>query len=507
MIYKKIRVLFMPKLQFKESVWPLLGCVSLLIACLITSGQKLFWMDEILSYYPASIPSFPKMIAFINDKVQCGHPFYFISLWLWAKVFSASEVSLRLFSSLGFCGALLVSWSMLRKVYNSWSATLGTLAVFLGASLILYQNSEARMYGLLLFLCALLSKQTIDLPIDPSFKKRTAITQMLLNGLLPLTHPFGFVYSFMHICAAVLIDLKRGVFRSWYYLSAFAGWLLYIPFIPAFLKQSELSKPHFWISVPKPDDLIRLYFGDLCFNSHVFILLAIIIFLFSKKKNSPRPIDDEAVLTIAALYALIPLGVWMESQRLTSLFQPRYLIGVELGWAILLSAIFARILPETEDLTLFRKSLLSLASVVIMVLPITHAFKLHRPQRPDAYIMHLYPTLPVVTDIAHPYLQFVYYSLDPKRYYYVLDREIAFGHDQSGHAVNDFQALGALKSHIPELNIVTTDEFLNKHSSFIVRASPNYKWFEYRIKKDPQYSIQDLGKSFYLVQTKPKLLQ
>ena len=505
MIFKRIQKFLIQNHPFKELVWPILGCVSLLIICVITSGQKLLWMDEILSYYPASIPSFSKMIAFINDKVQCGHPFYFISLWLWAKAFSASEVSLRLFSSLGFCGALLVTWSMLRKVYNSWSATLSTLAVFLGTSLILYQNSEARMYGLLLFFCTLLSEQTIDLPIDPSFNKRTAMIQILLNGLLPLTHPFGFVYSFMHICAAVLIDLKRGVFRSWYYLSAFVGWLLYVPFIPAFLKQSELSKPHFWILKPNFQDLTSLYFGDLNFNSTAFLLFTIIIFSFSKKRSSPRPGNDEAILILGALYALIPLGVWMESQRFTSLFMPRYLIGVELGWAIFLSAIFARILPDTKDLTLIRKILLSLTAVVIMVLPINNAFKLHRPQMPNAHLANLYPNLPVVMDAPHTYLPLVHYSLDAKRYYYVLDWKVALYPDNASNATNDFQAMQALKYHIPELNIVTTREFLNKYSNFIVLA--NRKWFQYRINNKPLYRVQDLGGSTFLVQTKPKLLQ
>ena len=440
-----------------------------------------------------------------NDKVQCGHPFYFITLWLWEKAFSASEVSLRLFSSLGFCGALLVSWSMLRKVYNPLSATLSTLPVFLVSSLILSQNSEARMYGLLLLLCALLSKQTINLPLDPSFNKRTAMIQILLNGLLPLTHPFGFVYSFMHTCASVLIDFKRGVFRLWYYLSAFAGWLLYIPFIPAFLKQSELSKPHFWIWKPDLQNLTSLYFGDIPFNATVFLLFAMIIFLFSKKRNSPYPIDDEAVLIIGAFYALIPLGTWMESQNFTSLFMPRYLIGVELGWAIFLSAIFARILPKTEDLTLIPKILLSLAAVVFMVLPISNALKLKRPPMPDAHLTYLYPNLPVVTDAPYSYLPLVYYSLDAKRYYYVLDWEVALLPDNALNATQDFQAMQALGHHIPELNIVTTREFLNKYSSFIVLA--NRKWFQYRIKNNSLYRVQDLGEYRYLVQTKPKLLQ
>ena len=82
------------------------------------------------------------------------------------------------------------------------------------------------------------------------------------------------------------------------------------------------------------------------------------------------------------------------------------------------------------------------------------------------------------------YLPLVYYSLDAKRYYYVLDWEVALYPDNALNATNDFQAMQALKSHIPELNIVTTDEFLNKYSSFIVLLA-NRKWFQYRINKQP----------------------
>ena len=172
--HQKIKKIFFSELKSKELVWPILGCVSLLIICVITSQQKYLWMDEILSYYPASMPSFSKMISFVNDKINCGLLFISLPYGFGQRCSLPSEVSLRLFSSLCFCVQLMVTWSMLRKVYGTWSATLSTLAVFLGASLILHQNSEARMYGLLLFFCALLSKQTIDLPNDPSFNKRTS---------------------------------------------------------------------------------------------------------------------------------------------------------------------------------------------------------------------------------------------------------------------------------------------------------------------------------------------
>ena len=138
-----------------EYVMPGLAIASLVISCIIVSSKKYFWNDELYSYYFLADQSFTHMMAAFHDKINNTPPLYFVLGWLWAKVFGSSELSLRLFSSLGTSFACLIVWITLRRTYNFWSASIGTLAVFCTSELILSQNAEARMYGLFVAFCAL----------------------------------------------------------------------------------------------------------------------------------------------------------------------------------------------------------------------------------------------------------------------------------------------------------------------------------------------------------------
>ena len=167
-------------LSLIEWIVPILCAVVLIFSCVNISFNKYFAFDELCTYYPASRSSFSELISFINDKVQCGSYIYFILIWLWAKLFSTSELSLRLFSSLGFCLAMMIMWSVLRRIYGFWSASLSIVVVFLGSKIILLQNSEARFYGLLLAITAWLCKVTID-----NAERRTFALSVFILLLFP----------------------------------------------------------------------------------------------------------------------------------------------------------------------------------------------------------------------------------------------------------------------------------------------------------------------------------
>ena len=44
--------------------------ISLTVSCLILSGSKTFWNDELFSYYLVSDPSFRGMLAAFADKIN-----------------------------------------------------------------------------------------------------------------------------------------------------------------------------------------------------------------------------------------------------------------------------------------------------------------------------------------------------------------------------------------------------------------------------------------------------
>jgi hypothetical protein len=85
------------------------------------------------------------MVAFGNKFTNIP-PLYFILGWLWARAFRVTELSLRLFSSLGMSIACVIMWIKLRLNYPFWPTVIGTLDPFCLSDLVLTYNVEASMY-------------------------------------------------------------------------------------------------------------------------------------------------------------------------------------------------------------------------------------------------------------------------------------------------------------------------------------------------------------------------
>ena len=485
------------KINYSEYAVPFLCALTLIIHCILTSQQKSMWLDEIVTYYPASMPNFQQMLSFINDKINCGSYFYFILIWFWAKLFSASELSLRLFSSLGFCVAMTVTWSMLKQIHGFWSASLSTLVIFLGSDLILFQNSEARFYGLLLALSAILCKLLVETSECMNFDLWIALRLALLNGLLPLSHPFGFLYSCIFISVSLLNDCRRGFLRPWYYFCSLAGWSLFIPFIPAFLKQQELSMPHFWILKPNLQDLVLIYIGDQNFCKVILLLTFVLTLTFWGIKKR-KQIKDTLLLFLGFSFIIFPLIIWIESQISVSLFKDRYMIIFQLGLTILSSAFFARILPQENNFTLFQKIILIFTTIAVLFLPFKEIIgNLHAASfQKVGPILKLDKNTTFITDDSNIYTQEFYYGA--RNCYFVLDWDAALDPENVPNATQDFQSMQALKAHLPDQNILKTEEILEKFPSFVfLGRSP--AWIKVRMNQNTLYNIKEVDKNICLI--------
>ena len=495
----------------KTPLWdwiaPLLACLVLIIHCVTISTHKYMWMDEILTYYPASLPRFSDLLLFINDKINCGHYLYFIVIWIWSKIFTSSELSLRLFSSLGFCCGLLVHWRTLRSFYGVIPVTIGVFFAFLCSPVILRQNAEARFDGMLLAISAILLNVTIREWNQRKFNDRTALKLILLNGLLPLTHPFGFLYSLLFTGIVAISDLAQKNPRWWYYSSSFAGWIFFVPFIPAFLRQSELSEPYFWILKPPFQSLVDTVFGDHFLPFLIPIGLVFLLVTFFRRKNKKRlrlrsKIDssEKGLLFLSAGIFLLPLFVWVESQFFMPLFLPRYFIIIHLGWAILISAAVDRILSAQLIVEPLPRFSLMFSIGFLIIFPLREAFN-SRTKHPYAFqnLMDYRPDLPkVLAAAAWRYLPLALYGPNPESATFILDWQSALD-DSVENAPQDYEAMEALKRHIPSLHIVQSDEFLAKNSEFVVFEEN--AWLEKLISSE-KYLICPVAKEVHLVRKK-----
>src|ERR1700745_2801257 len=113
-----------------EYAVPALATVSLVISCIVFSAKKYFVNDELLSYYLLSDKSFLHMLSAFHDKINAGPPLYFLVGWIWARIFGASELSLRLISCIGMSAALWLIWATLRRTYGFWSTSICGFFVF-----------------------------------------------------------------------------------------------------------------------------------------------------------------------------------------------------------------------------------------------------------------------------------------------------------------------------------------------------------------------------------------
>lgn len=456
-------------------------------------------MDEILTIFPSSFSSFNDMLAFATDKINVGSYLYFVTVWGWAKIFSSSALALRLFSCIGFCIGLFLTWTTLRKVYGAFCSSVAVIIVFLNSYLILGQNAEARFYGMLFGLLSALFFITVENVNNRHVTIQTKISLLLINGCLPLTHIFGFAYSLMFLIATILVDFKRGYLRFTYYLSSLAGWMLFVPFISSFKRTLELSRPHFWISKPSVSDLMEYFLGEEGIYQRAALIIAalLLLSLFFKKASVAKRTDDFIVMTVGAFALLFPILIWSYSQLFKSLFLDRYMIIFQLGLMIMIAKATSYFEHYWCGIGKMKKK--SGKAILMSILIIDAAINARTPfRKTDVGKRDYFPkNLPVAVGTPHSYLPRSYYNPEKRNYYFILDWEVASDSTNTLHATQDFQVMQALKKHLPEQKILTTEQFLEKFPAFV--AINNRVWFERRIKGNQKFSSEDLGGGVYIV--------
>jgi hypothetical protein len=536
-----------------EYIVPVLAVASLLVSCVIISSKKLFWNDELYSYYFLSDPSFPHMLGAFHDKINNTPPLYFLLGWLWARVFGSSEVSLRLFSSLGMCLACVVIWIVLRRAYSFWPASIGVLCIFCTSSLVLSQNAEARMYGLFLFLCSLafFLYDSINRNSNNNHWSTLLLNTCVHAGIVH-THLFGLFYSGAIACSLIARDRYFNLLRPKVYYSIVLGWLTIILYIPSFINQSDAGNPRTWIPIPTVRDLIDvLSFSLLSFQSvtigsilklTILLLIAFVSgwqILNSKTSNTAtsqleqqncKDIKAEtSFLLFAYAFLAVPIFIWIISRTIKPMFWDRYLIPSVLSWAILFAHLSSKIIfnfvsvegTKKKRLTslyiIKQKTVKSIfligLSAALLVQPIHYA----RTIQAELAIglndnKYGYQELPIAMQFSHDFLKRFHYSPEKDRYFFILDWQVALDSSSGLFPPQEYKHLEALKRRYPKLfknNIITSEEFLSTYERFLVLSNMDYtrkctldkrlknghcsRWLSLRLMNNPRYKVTSLG--------------
>ncbi len=530
----------------KELIFLGIAMAMFIISCILISDKKYFWNDELYSWYFLADSSLGHMLRAFHDRINNTPVLYFLLGWLWAKIFGASELSLRLFSSFGVCIACLVTWLTLRRNYRFWPTTIGTFIVFCTSDMVLSQNAEARMYGLFIAIAAL---ATLQFDAINRQLRLSAKDYSLLIGLhiaLVHTHLFGGFYSGVFCLSFLIRDLLSKKFRYRLYGAFLLAWASIVFYIPSFLIQSEAGHPRAWVPIPILQDLknfILLANGSILDLKYIAILFFMLVFLSilmfqesiaSIEKPSSHKSSEWSLLILSLLLILVPIFIWILSRTVKPIFWDRYMLPSILGYSILIThfldqlPIFqvkqraqrpqATLLQHIRTI-LFPILLLSFMAVLLLN-PILYAkqYVSGRPFPGEEDNIYGYEDLPIVVQTSGGFLERMHYSPNRERYYYILDRETAELDESGQFVLQEYKHLDAYKRNYPELlgdNILTSDDFLQKFDQFLVldhnfdKTCPtmavglsnaiNWKnlqcpqWVEVRFLGNPDYQVRELG--------------
>lgn len=546
------------RISKKEYLIPGLITVVLIASCIIYSPKKFFWNDELFSYYFLSDPSFTHMWAAFHDKLNNTPPLYFLLGWGWSWVFGASELSLRLFSSLGISVACWFTWITLRRTFNFWPTSLAVLIIFCLSTLVLSQNAEARMYGLYLAVSAA-GVWVYDLIGSKSqVSWRLLLLNALIHAAIVNTHLFGCLYSGAILLAFILNDWQTKQFRWKLYASVLFGWATFLLYIPALLIQADAGNPRTWMTVP----YLRYVLDVLCFTAFTYdfisksvllksaVLLGLalipgIVFIWGKRAIAEAEKNTAGIiiryqaagrlLLLAYLFLAVPIAMWLFSLIVRPAFWDRYLLPSVLAWPVLFASLFSllsinlfnfhSILKKLGIYHFFYSAKFSILLVtlsgILLILPVYDSIKAYPKQMPGENDYQAgYAHLPIVVLFSHDFLERMYYSPQKERYHMVLDWEVAVDSTSGLIAPQFHKHLEAWKRNYPAVfgnNISYTEEFLSKHSQFLVvgfswQCDPEKKlengfcerWLNMRLANNPQYKVTTLKdidyRRFYLVE-------
>ena len=487
-----------------------LAAAGLLGACVLSASRRRFWTDEWLTYYPVANSSFGHMLEACADLINAAPPLYFVLGWGWAQVVGTDELSLRLFTSIGFVVGLVLLWRALRLGFGAWPVGVGLLvATFDNVELVLH-NSQARFYGL--YFAEIAVAITLLLRLGrPGASWGLFALNALAHAALVTTHYFGFVYSGALLFAALLAAPRPQRHTLLTVLSAILGWFAFVPWIGAFRTHQQFGGGNFWVPRPTLGDLPDGYaiLGHAAWITAPLAVLAIVVWVAARGRDAgaaqgagedpQRAVARRQWTCIAIAFLLVPLGTWALAQFGTSLFLARYLFPSGIAYAVLVAWVVHWLLEKARGggpvLTTIVKLPLGALALVHLLTPAYREWQqpLLEPLRDRDW------KLPVAVESVHAFFTLAHYAPHRQQYVFVVDPE----YKDRNVKVNAYQILDTFRRLYPELPVVTEEAFLSTHRRFLVLESNEQAWFNRRIQ--PRFQCRASGNvpGLFLVTRRP----
>ncbi len=486
---------------------PAAAVLCMALVAIIRMTKKPVWTDEVFSMVLVSDPSFRHMMKALSGAADGGFPLYYISARAWAAAFGASAISLRWFSAVSFFAAVPCLWVALRRFYGTLASGFAITFVICGSREIANQVVEARFYGLLFFafsVAVLLFAFSDRLPA-PSWGMLAAIVAAHL--FLVESHPYGVLYSAVILLAYFLSDVWRHNLRPRLYAAVMLSWLPLALWVGPMVRVSAIAKPHGWLMKPDLSDLLGAYdFGlDLMPVLPYIIVLLAVVAAWSVAQRIPgsNASGQRAdILFLAASLVLVPIGLAAASYLITPMLTSRYVLPSAFALCVALAEVVT--LAGLDELPLARRGRSSLAGVrtaiciavmgglLLGYVVETRASPGHLPASINATLP---PGVPIVVEHGHVFMSLIEYDrTDRDRLRFLLDSDAADASDTWRGAVSMDNLMRNWRTfgYWPE-RILDYRSALCSWDSFVVLDDPELRWFEFRIRDDPNFHAQEIG--------------
>jgi len=327
------------------------GAVLAMAISLIIGSSQSVWFDEAYSILLAK-SSFSEIIRL--SSIDTHPPLFYIILKIWGMIFGFSELALRSLVVLFFGASVITAGLIVKKLFGT-KATLFSLALIILSPILLRYGFEIRMYSMAMFIGALATLVLINaVSLDNSSRKRLYL--FVVYGFLVAIGVYTLYYLVLlwmaHFVWLLWRSLKNKdkILNSLWFKSYLFGALLFLPWLPIFLKQVNNGA---LAQVGQSMTLENLV-GVLSFNYlyqptwqldkwSSIIMLAVISIVISLSVMAFKMVDKKRLdgLVLLAMYWLVPISLMVVIGLFRPMYVERYLSHIIIGLSMFVgSAVY-----------------------------------------------------------------------------------------------------------------------------------------------------------------------
>ncbi len=278
-------------------------------------------------------------------------PLFYFCLKVWSMMFGNSEIALRMMSVMFGVVAIFVAFYLLKKLFNTKTASIATFVMTLSPLFIRYAE-EARMYTMVLAI-ALISTLVMVMAISRDKKGKWNFWWLLYGVMLAagmMTHYF-MALVFVAQLAYLIYHYRAKIWRLDLILGYAVAILLFVPWLPKCLAQVTNVQGGFWIpelTVATGFNFLiegLVYAADATWIKgwEAFLVLAAVVGLvylvvkFVKTMKSEEKSGRDSVMLLVFLTLVPPVLLMILSlPPLKPMFETRYLItSMTIMWMVL----------------------------------------------------------------------------------------------------------------------------------------------------------------------------